>query len=193
MSIVLGLGTFVVQASFVSMQHNIVILDFIGKLGNRRQINRLRNVVNVGNATASINILTKLKNGLCPRTIEYQIGLAVAKNARAQPILPIIIVCKAAHRGFDASQDDGNIGIQLLQNLRINNRWILGTAVMSTVGAIFIDGSQTPIGRIFVHHRIHAARRNTKKQPRPPQLFKITIVAMPIGLRHDGHAIARSL
>ena len=193
MPIVLGLGTFVVQASFVSMQHDIVGLYLIGKLGNKRQINCLRDVVNVGYATAGLNVPAKLKNGLCPRTIEYQIGLAVAKNARAQPILPIIIVCKAAHRGFDASQNDGNIGIKLLQNLRINYRRILGTTVMSTIGAVFVDSPQTPIGRVFVHHRIHAARRNAKKQPRTPQLFKITIITMPIGLRHDGHAIARSL
>ena len=114
MPIVLGLSTFVVQASFVSMQHDVVSLDFISKLGNRRQINRLWNVVNIGNATACINVLAKLKNGLCPRTIEYQIGLAVAENARPQPILPIIIVREAAHRGFNAAQDDGNIGIKLL-------------------------------------------------------------------------------
>ena len=61
---------------------------------------------------------------------------------------------------------------------------------MPAVRAVFIDGPQASVGRVLVYHRVHAARGYTEEEPRTPQLLEVAVVAVPVGLRHDGHAIA---
>ena len=58
---------------------------------------------------------------------------------------------------------------------------------MASVRAISIFRAQALVGGIFVDHRVHAAWRNAEEQSRTAKLLEVAIVAVPVGLWHNGH------
>ena len=64
---------------------------------------------------------------------------------------------------------------------------------MSAVGAVSVFAAEAFVGSIFVDHRIHAAGRHGKEEPRASQLGEIAVVSVPIGLRNDGYTQTGSL
>ena len=56
-----------------------------------------------------------------------------------------------------------------------------------------ILAAHTAVGRVAVYHRVHGSRRYAEEEARATELLEVTEVAMPVGLRHDGYAIAVSL
>ena len=97
---------------------------------------------------------------------------------------------EAAHGGFYASEDDGHIGKELLQNLGIDNGGVFRSHVVAPVGTIRIFGTQTAVGSVLVYHRVHATWSNTEEETGSAKFLEVAEVAMPVWLWHDGHAIA---
>ena len=56
-----------------------------------------------------------------------------------------------------------------------------------------ILAAHTAVCRVAVYHRVHGSWRYTEEEARATELLEVTEVAMPVGLRHDGYAIAVSL
>ena len=54
-----------------------------------------------------------LKNRLLPHAIRDKVGRSVTQDTWAQSFLPVVIMCQPAQRSLDASQYDGNIGVEL--------------------------------------------------------------------------------
>ena len=133
------------------------------------------------------------RRGQFAHTIDNHVGPAVAEYRGAQPFLPIVVVGHAAQRSLDAAQHNGHIGEELFENLRIDDGGIFGPHIVASVGAVGIFGAQAAVGRIFIDHRIHHARRNAEEHTRTAQLAKVAEVAVPVGLRNDGHAVAFGL
>ena len=100
---------------------------------------------------------------------------------------------EAAQTGLDASDDDGHIGEELLEDARIDDGGVFGTEVVATVGRVGILRAQSLVGRVFVHHRVHRPRRNGEEESRTSQLLEVAVVAMPVGLGNDGHPQALRL
>ena len=82
------------------------------------------------------------------------------------------------------------IGIEFLQYLGIDDRWIVGAHVVAGVRTEGILAAHTAIGRVAVYHRVHGSRRYAEEEARATQLLEVTEVAVPVGLRNDGHAVA---
>ena len=96
----------------------------------------------------------------------------------------------AAQRGLDAAEDDGDVGEELLEDLGVDDGGVLGTHVVTPVGAVGILGAQAAGGGVLVDHRVHAAGTDAEEEPWPTQLLEVAVVAVPVGLGHDGHAVA---
>ena len=99
-------------------------------------------------------------------------------------------MCYATEGCFNAAQNYGYIGEELFKDVGIDNGGIFRAQVVATIGAVSIFGAQTTVGRVFIDHGVHAARSDGKKQARPPQLFEIAEVAVPVRLRYDANPIA---
>ena len=97
---------------------------------------------------------------------------------------------EAAHTRLDAAQNDGHVGEKLLENLCIDDGRVFGTTIVATVGAVGILAAQTTGGGVFVHHRVHRAGCNAEKQSRTTEFLEIAVIAVPVGLRNNGDAIA---
>ena len=180
---VLCLRTLVLQAFFVRVEddvtlHRCHVVGYIHGLGNI--IKRL----------VSLDSACHFNDGLLSHTVDNQIGRGITENAGAQLVLPVVVVGQPAQGGFDASQDDGNVGIELAKYLGIDDGGIFRPHVVPAVRTVGIFRAQAAVGGILVDHRVHASRSNAEEETRTPQLLEVPVVAVPVGLWDDGHAIA---
>ena len=122
-----------------------------------------------------------------------KVGSAFAEDALHQAVLPIVVVGEAAHARLDTSQHHGHVRIDLLQDACIDDRGILRALVVATVGRILVAGTEAAVGGVFVDHGVHGARRDAEEEARTTQLLEVAVVAVPVGLRDDGHSSVRPM
>ena len=99
-------------------------------------------------------------------------------------------MCQPAQGCLDSTQDDGNIRIQLTENLRIDDGGVFRTQVMTPVRTVGILGAQASVSCVFIDHGVHTSRSNAKEQSGPSQLLEVTVVSVPVWLGYNGHPIA---
>lgn len=92
-----------------------------------------------------------------PHSVDDEVSLRVAQDRRTESVLPIVVMCEAAHGCFDTAQDHGYVRKQLLQYLCIDYCGIFRSAVVASVRAICVFGTQSFVGCVFIDHRVHAA------------------------------------
>ena len=97
---------------------------------------------------------------------------------------------ESAKRCLDTTQHHRHIRIELLENTGVDDSGILRPHVMAAVGRVGILGAQSTCSSVLVDHRVHAAWRNAEEEARTSQLLEVAIVAVPVGLGHDGHTVA---
>jgi len=73
-------------------------------------------------------------------------------------------VRETAQGGFDAPDDDGRVGVELLQNARVDGGSSVGTHPTSPIGSVGVVGSATLGGSVVVDHGVHATGRDAKKE-----------------------------
>ena len=181
---ILCLTTAVFQALLVRMEHDVAL--------NERHL--------VGNIYRLWNVLPLLTRcfaegygSLLAHAVGDKVGTGRKKYGWHEFVLPVIVMGKTAQRSLNAAKHNGNIGEELLQNLRIYYGGIFGSAVVTAIGRIGILGTQTLAGGVFVHHRVHRPWRDAKEQTRTTKLLEVAKVAVPVGLRNDSDTIAMSL
>ena len=175
------------------MEHDIGSCDATGYLILFSQINGLRYLMNYVDRTTFSELSAQLDDRFLTHAIDNHVGTAVAEYAWAHLVLPVVIVGEATERCLYATQHDRHIRIEFSENARIDNGRVFGTKVMTAVGAVGILATKTLVGSIFVYHRIHTAGGNAKEKTWSAQLFKVAIVAVPVGLGNNSHTIAGML
>ena len=124
-----GVGAAVFQAGLMRSQLNVIFRNAAGDIFFIAQRHGLRHglapqqCVKVRRAAKGIgaavqhavfNFPAKPLNGQFTHTIYNKVRPAVAKNAGAQPLLPIVVVGHAAQRCLDAAEHYGHVGKELL-------------------------------------------------------------------------------
>ena len=97
---------------------------------------------------------------------------------------------QTAQRGFYSPQYDRHVGIKSFQDLAVHYRGIFRTKVVPPVRRICVLAPQAAVGRVFVHHRIHAAGSHTEPQARPSQFLEIAEITVPVRLGNNRHPVA---
>ena len=131
--------------------------------------------------------LYQFGHGLFAHSIHQQVGTALRQDAGAYPLLPVVVVGEPSHAGFNASQYHRHIGEEAFQYLRIDDGGVLRPHVGAGVGRIGIVAAQPLVGRVFVHHRVHAACADPEEEAWTAQLLEVAQVVAPVGLGHNGH------
>ena len=116
MAEVLGLGTFVVQALLVAVQHDVVDSDAAGDGVGLCQEDGLRQVGDVLYAFAVAESTGQFEDGLLAHAIADDVSRCIAENTGPQAVLPVVVVSEAAQRGFNAAEHDGHVGEELAQD-----------------------------------------------------------------------------
>ena len=109
------------------------------------------------------------------------------ENGGHEAVLPVVVVGEATEAGFDATEDNGHVGEEFLEDACIDNGGVLRTEVMATVGGIGVFGTKTFVGSVFIHHRVHRPRGNAKEKTGTAEFLEVAVVAMPVGLGNDGN------
>jgi hypothetical protein len=99
-------------------------------------------------------------------------------------------VGQAAQRGFDAPDDHRNVGVEALEDLRIDRHGTIGAESRLAAGRVGVVVAQAEVGGVMVDHRVHRAARNAEKQARSAQFAEVAQVVAPVGLGNDRHAVA---
>ena len=206
---VFGISLAVLQAHLVAVEHDVVGLDAAGQrplrferdsLGNGPALQGRAEGVDREHAAGCVRGHQFLLQGLAERgqgefahAVDYEVRPAVEQDAGAERLFPIVVVGEASQRGFDAAEHHGHFGEEFLEDARVDDGGILGPLVVATVGTVGILGTEAAVGRVFVHHGVHAARGNGKEELGSAEFAKIAEVTVPVRLWNDGDAIAFSL
>ena len=122
--------------------------------------------------------------------IYQKVGTTLHQNRRLQSVVPVVVVCKATQRGLDTSHNNGNMGVEALENLGIYRYGIVGTEAGLATSRVGVVTAQADVGRIVVYHRVHSSARHTKEQTWRAQLLEVAQIVPPVGLWHNGHTVA---
>ena len=195
---VLGLRALVAKALLVAVQHDVAFgrgvtggeIDRLGYVGGHAD-----GAVAVGRCAGCglVEAPGQLDDGLFAHAVDDDVGGSIAEDARAQTVLPVVVVGESAQRGFDAAQHDGRVGKELAQDAGVDDGGVLRSQVVTAVGTVGVLGAQTACGGVLVDHRVHASRRDAEEEARSAELAEVAVVAVPVGLGHDGHAVAGRL
>lgn len=121
-----------------------------------------------------------------------QICAAVNQDARANGVIPIIIMRETAKGRLYAADSDWNIAICLANQTAIDINRAIGTACALSTGGIDVGGTALLRSGIMVHHAVDHASGDEKSIIWSAKTHEIMGI-LPAGLGEHGDAIARAL
>ncbi len=136
--------------------------------------------------------------------VHEQVRFRIEQNRATDLLRPIVEMCNAAQRGFDAPDDDRDILERLAHALRINDDGPVGTLATLTARRVGVIAADATLRGIAIDHRIHVSGGDAEKQVWPAESGE-RLRAVPVRLRDhpdpeamsfqdapdDGHAEAR--
>ena len=135
----------------------------------------------------SFHAPAQFHDGFFAHAVYQQVGFRVNQDRRAHFVLPVVVMRQAAERGFDASQHDGHVGVQLFQDAGVDDARVFGAHVVASVGRIGVFAPQAFVGGVFVDHAVHASCAYAEEKPWLAQFLEVAQVVAPVGLGHDCH------
>ena len=128
---VLCLPLLVVKALLMAVEDDVIVLVTARNLTLLTEEDGLRHFTNFLNLLSLVQFFCQLDDGLLTHAIEYHVSPRLAQDTLLELVLPIVIVADTPHGCLDASQCHRYIGEKLLQDLRIDDGWIVRTHIMS--------------------------------------------------------------
>ena len=122
--------------------------------------------------------------------VDQKVGAAFDQQRGLQLVAPVVVVGEPPQRGFDASDDDRDVGIQPFEDLRVDRHGVIGSEPSLSAGGVGVVVAQAEVGRVVVDHRVHGAPGYAEEEPRSAQFGEIAQVVAPVGLGDDRHAVA---
>ena len=191
MAEVLSLGAAVCEAALVGVEDDIIRGD--GEFAGWGEVDYLGYVTQFAELLTLRECLGYGEGDLFAHAVGNHIGTRITEDAGAQTVAPVVVMGDTAQRCLYAAEYDWHIGKELFEYLGIDDGGIFRTAVVTTVRRIGILRAQTAVGSVLVDHGVHSSWRYAKEQAWATQFFEVAEVAVPVGLRHYGHTIARCL
>ena len=133
-----------------------------------------------------------LLGGQLAHAIGENVCLRVKENGAANLVLPVVVVGKAAQRGLQAADDDGNVAKGFPHPVGVDHRGVVGTQSSFPAGRVGVVVTAFPGGGIVGHHGVQVACRDHHRQPGTPKSLEGG-GAVPVWLGENGHPVAFSL
>ena len=132
----------------------------------------------------------QLEHRALPHSVTEPVRPGGNQHRRHQAVLPIVIVRDPPERSLNPADHDRDLGVELLQNLRIDRHGIVRPRPRLSFRRVSVVMAE-PLGRrIMVDHGIHGPGIDPEIQPRSPQFPEIPQVVPPVRLGHDSHPVA---
>lgn len=188
--VVLGLGALAFQAGLKRVELYYRSGRSILNGRSRLAVGYLGEGVAGFDAFALVEDVGYLEGGALAHAVVEQVGGGVGEDAGEELIIPIVIMCQTAHGGLDACNDNGDVGVKLLENARIDVGGAVGAETSLATRGIGIVVTQTTGGSVVVYHAVHDTAVDPKEETWLPKLAKVAQVVAPVRLRDDGDTIA---
>ena len=157
-----------------------------------RQIRRTADIMQILSAGTACQIVGNFHNLLFAHAVNQKVRTARLQNRRQQLVFPVVEMHKTAQAGFNTADNYRHIGPQLLDELRINGRSMVGTLSHRTACGIFVDRTLIFGCRITAQHGVKVAAGNKHAQSRLAQLCHI-FCFIPTRLAQHSYLVALRL
>lgn len=153
----------------------------------------LRERLDIAQIAARFDGAGQFQHRLLPHPVAEVVRGAPVQNGGQEFVLPVVVVGQPTQGGFDAADHDRDVGIELLEDLRVDaHRIVRSLAGFSARGVSIVVPEPLP-RRVVVHHGVHRPGIHAEVQPRRPELAEIAQVVPPVGLRNHRHPITETL
>ena len=159
----------------------------VGKEGHLPQLAQQLGVVSVAQRAGHL-----LDDALA-HAVDQQVGARLGQHGGFERIAPVVVVGQAAQRGLDAADHYRRVGIEPLEDARVDRHGVVGAESRLAARRVGVVVAQPQVGRVVVDHRVHGPGRDAEEEPRCPQLGEVPQVVPPVGLGHDGHTVPLGL
>ena len=166
--------------------HVFIVRQIIGHIG------RTADVMHILGRSTACQIIGNFHNLLFAHAVNQKVRTAGLQNRRHQLVFPVVEMHKTAQAGFNTADNYRHIGPQLLDELRINGRSMVGTLSHRTACGIFVDRTLILGCRITAQHGVKVAAGNKHAQSRLAQLCHI-FCFIPTRLAQHSYLVALSL
>ncbi len=137
--------------------------DRIPQEGRATKIRDLARVLARGHA------MRQLHQGPFGITEQQDVRARIQQHGAPDLVLPVVVVGNAAQAGLDPAGDDRHILVRLAGTLGVNDDRAVGTPAVHIPRRIGVVGTDLPLGRVVVDHRIHVPGGHAEKQVGPAQ------------------------
>ena len=141
-------------------------------------------------AFALVEEVGYLEGGALAHAVVEQVGGGVGEDAGEQTVVPIVVVRQTAHGGLDTGNDDRGVGIELLEDARVDVCGTVGSETCLAARGVGIVVTQATGSGVVVDHAVHHTAIDPEEEAWLSKLAKIAQVVAPIGLRNNGNPIA---
>ncbi len=131
-------------------------------------------------------------DSLLPHAVTEQVGTTINQNTAAHPVVPIVIVGKAAQRCLQPPEDEGHVPIRLPDPVAVDNDRAVRAQPHLPARRIVVIPAPLFRRRIVRHHGVDIPGRHQKPEPRPAEPAKI-LTAPKVRLRQHRHPKPGSL
>ena len=145
----------------------------------------------LGRSTAC-QIIGNFHNLLFAHAVNQKVRTAGLQNRGHQLVFPVVKMHKTAQAGFNAANNYRHIRPQLLDELRINGRSMVGTLSHRAACGILVDSTLILGCRITAQHGVKVAAGNKHAQSRLAQLCQI-FCFIPTRLAQHSYLVALRL
>ena len=118
--------------------------------------------------------------------IQKQICFGVNQDGATHLVLPIVVMRYTAQRRFNATDDDGHIGVSLTAALAVHQHTAVGSLATHATRRVSVITADFSISGVAVDHGVHVARGHAIKQIGFAKRLK-RLRAVPFRLGNDAH------
>ena len=170
----------------VGKLHIFVIGQSVGHIG------RAADIMHILGAGTACQIVGNFHYLLFAHAVNQKVRAAALQNRGHQLVFPVVEMHKTAQAGFNAADNYRHIRPQLLDELRINGRSMVGTLSHRTACGIFVDSTLILGRRITAQHGVKVAAGNKHAKSRLAQLCQI-FCFIPTRLAQHSYLVALRL
>ena len=130
---------------------------------------RAAHVADLADRHAAVEQLGHGDEDFLAHAVGNHVGAAVHEQGAAHPVVPVVVVRKAAQRRLQPAEDDRNIAVGLADAVGIDDGGAVGAQSRLAAGGIVVVGALLLRGGVMRDHGVDVARADEEAEARPPE------------------------
>ena len=163
-----------------------VVVDGIGGVA---EIDRSAHVADFADRHAAVEQFRHTQKDVFAHAVGQQVCAAVHEDRAAHLVVPVVVMRKAAERGFQTAEDDGHVAVCLADAVGIDDDRAVGAFAHHAARGVIVEGTVLFGGGIMRDHAVDIPRGHKEAEARLAVLAEC-VAGAEVGLGEDCHAVA---